>query len=273
MSRTGKEYSMLFSINAQQGSNFTSTFSKSQKTLLELQKELQSLNKLQSDISAYQKQQGAVANTEHRLDLLRQQYDNMQKELAETGESSAALENKMLSKQMQIDRTQQSLDRQTQTLREMDAALRESGIDTDNLSRSEAQLADEINKVKTRQEEARDAALSFGEQSTQAISAVDDLITTVGIAAALKEIASAYTECIKVAGAFEESMSNVEALSGASASEMQQLSDLAKELGATTKFTAKESADAMGYMAMAGWDAQQMIVGMPGVLSLAAASG
>ena len=68
-------------------------------------------------------------------------------------------------------------------------------------------------------------------------------------------------------------MSTVEALSGASDSEMKQLSALAKELGATTKFTAIESGEAMTYMGMAGWNAQQMMAGMDGVLQLAAASG
>lgn len=68
-------------------------------------------------------------------------------------------------------------------------------------------------------------------------------------------------------------MSTVEALSGATAAEMEQLSGVAKELGATTKFTAQEAADAMGYMAMAGWDAIDMMNGMDGVMQLAAASG
>ena len=80
-------------------------------------------------------------------------------------------------------------------------------------------------------------------------------------------------ECVGIAGNFEEAMSNVEALSGASAEEMSALTAEAKELGATTKFTAQESADAMGYMAMAGWGTSEMLAGMSGVMDLAAASG
>ena len=68
-------------------------------------------------------------------------------------------------------------------------------------------------------------------------------------------------------------MSNVEALSQANTQEMAALTAQAKELGATTKFTAQEAGDAMGYMAMAGWDANDMLQGMDGVLQLAAASG
>ena len=67
-------------------------------------------------------------------------------------------------------------------------------------------------------------------------------------------------------------MSNVEALSGASGDELESLSDKAKEMGATTKFTAGESADALSYMALAGWNTQSMLEGISPVLNLAAAA-
>lgn len=71
---------------------------------------------------------------------------------------------------------------------------------------------------------------------------------------------------------FESSMSKVEALSGASADEMEQLKLKAQEMGKTTKFTATESADAFSYMALAGWDTSEMLDGIGGILDLAAAS-
>ena len=70
---------------------------------------------------------------------------------------------------------------------------------------------------------------------------------------------------------FESTMSTVKAISGATEDEMDRLTNLAKEMGATTKFTATESAEALKYMGMAGWDAGQMISGLPGILNLAAA--
>lgn len=71
---------------------------------------------------------------------------------------------------------------------------------------------------------------------------------------------------------FESSMSSVEAISGATAEELEQLEEKAKEMGATTKFTAAESADAFGYMALAGWNVSDMLSGIDGVLELAASS-
>ena len=268
-----REYEMLFSLNAQLGGNFTGTFSKAQQQLLSMQKDIQALNKTQSDISAYQKQQQAVEGTQKKLEVLQQQYDNIQREIQETGGFSSELENKLLSKQQQIDKTSASLERQTQKLGQMEAELREAGVDTGNLTKESERLAAEMADLKKKEEDAAEGADSFGKKTGDAFSAASAAITAAGIGVALKEIYEGYKQCISIAGDFEASMSNVEALSGASAEELAQLSAMAKELGATTKFTAKESADAMGYMAMAGWSAEQMLEGMPGVLSLAAAAG
>lgn len=72
---------------------------------------------------------------------------------------------------------------------------------------------------------------------------------------------------------FESMMSQVKAISGATGQAFDDLTAKAQEMGATTKFTATESAEAFDYMAMAGWKPQQMIDGISGIMSLAAASG
>ena len=77
----------------------------------------------------------------------------------------------------------------------------------------------------------------------------------------------------KTAGDFESAMNQVSAISGATGKDLQSLEDLAKDMGATTKFSASESAEALTYMGMAGWKTEDMLSGLPGVLSLAAAGG
>lgn len=72
---------------------------------------------------------------------------------------------------------------------------------------------------------------------------------------------------------FEAAMSQVQAVSGATSAELTKLTNKAKEMGASTKFTAEESAEAFNYMAMAGWKTDDMLNGIEGILSLAAASG
>lgn len=80
-------------------------------------------------------------------------------------------------------------------------------------------------------------------------------------------------DSVNTFGGFEAGMSQVKAISGATADEMVDLTAKAKEMGATTKFTATESAEAMNYMAMAGWKPKQMLNGISGIMALAAASG
>lgn len=72
---------------------------------------------------------------------------------------------------------------------------------------------------------------------------------------------------------FEQAMAEVQAISGATGEELAKLEEKARELGATTKFSAREAASALKYMAMAGWQTEQMLSGIDGVMKLAAASG
>lgn len=72
---------------------------------------------------------------------------------------------------------------------------------------------------------------------------------------------------------YEATMSKVQAITNATGSEMEQMSDLAMELGAKTAKSASESAEAMTYMGMAGWNTQEILAGLPGVINLSIASG
>lgn len=97
--------------------------------------------------------------------------------------------------------------------------------------------------------------------------------TTAIVGGAATAVVGIGTAAIKTGADFESSMSNVKAISGATGSEMTQLTNKAKEMGAKTKFSASESADAFSYMAMAGWKTTDMLDGIEGVMNLAAASG
>ena len=77
----------------------------------------------------------------------------------------------------------------------------------------------------------------------------------------------------KTASDFQGAMKEVSAISGATGTDLEKLSDLAKEMGSTTKFSASESAEALKYMGMAGWKTQDMMEGLPSILSLASAGG
>ncbi|MDU1212748.1 phage tail tape measure protein [Finegoldia magna] len=93
---------------------------------------------------------------------------------------------------------------------------------------------------------------------------------TFGVTAPLVGIG---IKSVKTASEFEAAMSKVKAISGATGGDFKRLEDIAKKMGATTKFTAIDSAEALKYMGMAGWKTDQMIAGLPPIMNLAAASG
>lgn len=237
-----KEYEMLFQLNAQLGGSYSKTFKAAQDELASMQKEIQSLSKTQSDITAYQKQQTAVENTRKRLELLQQQYDNIQKEIEQTGEFSADLQNKLLAKQQQIDKTTSSLERQTEKLGEMGNALKEAGVDMDDLGQSSVQLTNRIDALKKEQEEVAEGAQTFGNKASQAFGAVHEAIVAAGIATALKEVYEYFADCAQASMDFESAMTGVAKTTDLTDDELSAMSDAIKEMSTEIPATTEELA-------------------------------
>lgn len=304
----GKEHNIKIVLDAQTGGSFSRTFQKAQQEMAAVSKEIQQMSRAQRDISGYQKQQAAVEKTTVKLESLKNQERLLQQELtaaktvqastseaAQTAAASMGAESdkaKELALEAQraaqnaahlerehqklsdrIKDTNGALERQKQRLDQTGEALRSAGVSTDNLERESRELTQQLQVLQARQEEAANGAQTFGDQTANAIETIGQTIAAIGIVNSVGKIKDGFLQAVDVSKEFSASMSNVEALSGANATEIAALNAQAKELGATTQFTAKQSADAMGYMAMAGWDAQEMMSGMDGVLSAAAASG
>ena len=303
-----KEYEVLFGLNARMNSGFSSTFSRAKAEFAQLGSDIQNLQKVQANISGYQKQQAAVDKTAAKLERLKNDERLLQQELTaaravqasaseaaqkaaesmgaesdkakelaleaqRAAQNTAHLEREHQRLSDRIKDTDSALERQRERLRQTGEALQAAGVSTDNLERESRELAQQLEALHTRQAEVASGAQTFGDQAANAIETVGQAVAAAGIANAFGEIKDGFLQAVNVSRDFSASMSNVEALSGASASEIAALNAQAKELGATTQFTAKQSADAMGYMAMAGWNPEQMMSGMDGVLSAAAASG
>ena len=237
-----KEYEMLFQLNAQMGGNYSKTFRAAQQEIASMQKEIQALSKTQADISAYQKQQAAVEATRKRLEMLRQQYDNIQREMEETGNDSADMKNKLLAKQLQIDKTSASLEKQTEKLNALSGALEEAGVNTDDLTQSSGQLADKIDTLKKKQGEAADKAMTFGDKAGQAFNQVHEAIVAAGIAVALKEIYEYFASCAQASMDFESSITGVAKTTDLTDEELAAMSDSIKALSTEIPATTDEIA-------------------------------
>ena len=123
---------------------------------------------------------------------------------------------------------------------------------------------------------------NFGSVSAQQIAAAGGKMQDVGgklegVGKKMMPVTAAITGlgavAVKTAADFDSSMSQVAAVSGASGDDLERLRDKAREMGAQTQFSASEAADAMNYMAMAGWKTEDMLGGVEGIMNLAAASG
>lgn len=237
-----KEYTMMFQLNAKLGGSYSKAFKQAVQELESMQKEIQELSKMQADISAFQKQQAAVEATRKRLEMLRQQYDNIQREMEETGNESADMKNKLLAKQLQIDKTSASLEKQTAKLNELSGALEEAGVNTDDLSHSSEQLAGKIDTLKKKQGEAADKAMTFGDKAGQAFNQVHEAIVAAGIAVALKEIYEYFASCAQASMDFESAITGVAKTTDLTDEELAAMSDSIKALSTEIPATTEEIA-------------------------------
>lgn len=230
-----KEYDMLFKLNSELGSSFSGAFKKAQSELAAMQRQIEALNKSQSDIAAYQKQQTAIADTEKKLENLKQQYANIQQEIQETGGFSSDLENKLLSKQQQIDKTAASLDRHNEKLEQMQAELKEAGIDTENLTGESERLSREVKEL-TEQED------NFGNTGAMAFDAVASAISAAGIAVALREVYEYFQLCAQASMEFESAITGVAKTTDLTDEELAVMSDAIKQMSTEIPATTTEIA-------------------------------
>ena len=133
--------------------------------------------------------------------------------------------------------------------------------------------ADDVDELGDELTETGDQARNTAENGISAMTVALGNLVSDGIKLAADKLKDFTEDVVRTGSTFEAAMSSVGAISGATASEMEMLTAKAEEMGASTKYTAAESAQAFQYMAMAGWKAEDMVSGIEGVLSLAAASG
>ena len=144
----------------------------------------------------------------------------------------------------------------------------------DALTREIASCNVELQNLEKQASKGYQALQKIG-QAGEKIKGVGDNIEKAGKSLRYVSAAAAglLTGIVKTTADFDASMSKVAAISGAAGEDFDALRNKAREMGASTKFTATEAAEAMNYMAMAGWKTEQMLEGVPGIMHLAAASG
>ena len=176
-----------------------------------------------------------------------------------------------------VKETKEKLETLKTAAEQAEKALNDGTISKDQYDALQREIIETENELKRLEEQANQSATAL-----QKISATGEKLKDVGsnIEGAGKKllpvtatVTALGTASVKTAADFEASMSKVAAVSGASGKELEDLTAKAREMGSKTKFSASEAAEAMNYMAMAGWKTEDMLSGIEGVMNLAAASG
>ena len=155
--------------------------------------------------------------------------------------------------------------------------LEEGTLGQDKYDALQREIIETEEELRLLQQEAEttSSALSKSDEAGKKFEKVGDTIAGAGRAVmpASAAVAGLGVAAVKTSADFDSAMSQVAAVSGATGEDFDALRDKAREMGSKTKFSASEAAEAMNYMAMAGWKTEDMLGGIEGIMNLAAASG
>ena len=176
-----------------------------------------------------------------------------------------------------VKETKEKLETLKTAAEQADQALKDGTITQEQYDGLQREIVETEQKLKALEEQAKASGTALQEIAAKGekLKTVGDNITNVGkkFMPVTLGVVGLGTAAVKTAADFDSAMSKVAAVSGATGSDLEALRDKAREMGEKTKFSASEAAEAMNYMAMAGWKTEDMLSGIEGVMNLAAASG
>nr|WP_300823683.1 phage tail tape measure protein [uncultured Schaedlerella sp.] len=176
-----------------------------------------------------------------------------------------------------VKETKEKLETLKTAAEQAEQALKDGAITQDQYGGLQREIVETEQKLKALEEQAKASGTALQEIAAKGekLKTVGDNISNAGtkLLPVTAGVVGLGTAAVKTAADFDSAMSKVAAVSGAAGSDLESLRDKAREMGEKTKFSASEAAEAMNYMAMAGWKAEDMLSGIEGVMNLAAASG
>lgn len=239
----GKIFAISFAIGAVMNATFGAAMNRGSAALQQLNERTRYLNSEQQRLErAWQQSQTQIRQYVTRMQSLRQQY--------EQGRISES-------------QYQAAMERARQGMRTAGMSADEYRAHLERLRRELAQTQAQAERLRN----AQAAQVSAGARMDAAKAGFGNAVAVAGM------VAAPLYGVVETAAKFEASMSKVQAITRANEEEIGRLTAEARRLGETTQFSAQQSAEAMSYLGMAGWNTEQIIAGMPGLLALAAAGG
>lgn len=254
------------------------------RALKDTRGELKGLQALQKDVSSFRNLKGAADQTGSAMQANRERVKALSRELASTATPTKALTREFQSAVRQGHALKQKHNEQQRELQGLRGKLGEAGISTRNLGQHERELRQRVegtNKTLAQQEQRLKQLTTQQKRLGQAKAQYERTQQLAGSMAATGAGGLATGSGILYAGAkvmapgleFDAAMSKVQSLTrlDAASEDMAALREQARQLGASTQFTAGQAADAQGFLAMAGFKAESIQAAMPGMLDLAKA--
>ena len=176
-----------------------------------------------------------------------------------------------------VSETKEKLENLKTAAEQANTALANGEISQEQYDALQREIIETENVLRNLEQQANQSATAVQKiaASGEKLQALGDNISSVGkkFLPVTGAVVGLGTAAVKTAADFDSAMSQVAAVSGATGADLEALRDKAREMGSKTKFSASEAAEAMNYMAMAGWKTSDMLSGIEGIMNLAAASG
>lgn len=239
----GKIFAISFAINAALGGGFSAAMTGGANAMRRLKEESGRVKMEQRQLdAAWRASQASIAAYRSRVSALTAQYQAGRISESQFRSGARIAAQAMQSASMSASEYRANLQRLQGEMQRTQAAMQQMNA-------------------------ARAAKASANTRLSDAKAGMMDTVSTAAM------FAAPLIGAVETAANFEAAMSKVQAITRSNSSEMQALTENARMLGETTQFSATQAADAMSYLGMAGWNANQIIAGMPGLLALAAAGG
>lgn len=206
------------------------------------------------------------------LENYKKQLELVEKEYGKDSAEAEKLRTTINNQQATVNKTEKQLNNYKKELELVAKAEEIAEKEGRDVSEVYEELAKDVDEAADELEDAGDAAEKSSGGFTVMKSVIADLVAE-GIRKAIDALKEFSKEALQIGMDFESGMSEVGAISGATGKDLEDLEETAKHFGETTIFSASESAEALKYMAMAGWEPKEMMEGLEGVINLAAASG
>lgn len=266
-----KEYELLFKIGGALSATFKNSMQGAAGAMKGLAASAKALGQTQKDISAFKKTTEQLGSNREKLAELTAEHERLKAAIDGSTQPSERLLSQLARNEKQIDKVNAAIIKEENELNRLQNSLTAAGVNTSNLDQKNRELAADYEKLAKVQKELTGIQKAQADNNAAIGKTGASLAKTVaagGIAAT-----AVWQMALKPAADFEHQMAAVGSITQASGDELAKMTELAKQMGRTTSFSATEAGKAMEYAAMAGWEYSDMQAGLPGIINLAAASG